>query len=471
MKKFIHVLLYFLFLFLCGYAGGYFLGSAAEDTIIQQENGDDSTIPFLFGGMVTIISLLISTGFYFLLRSKKRAMDEKGAVTEDERLLEPFYRANLKERLGVIVSVALLGSLPLIVISTLFKDISPPWNTLIIGGAGVLLLVLVGLYAVILFKKSRDFYDRHELILIPAGFFLLLLTSTYYLFTLGRFEQPEQITLWSIIVSFYSIAAITTGVKLLLSANRTIFDHKARAENELSFASEVQQQFLQDQAVESDSIQGFGSSVTARQVGGDYFYLQKQDDGSVVAAVGDVSGHSFGAGLIMSMLVTKTEDYLAFHASPAGLLDFLNQKLLDRKNRKLFATMGVAWFKDDTIRIWNAGHMPVLHYSRSKNTLEKRTIPGFALGMTSSATYKPIETKLQKGDIFILYSDGLVETRDEKGNIRDTEEFYSIVEQSIRNSPGDCEAIAQEIKDQVFSNDHSTYPEDDSTIIVLMHSP
>lgn len=394
-------------------------------------------------------------------------MEASGAVTEDERMFEPFYGADLKERLGVIASVALLGSLPFVIIYTLFGDLPPPWNSFITGGSGILLLLLVGFYSVILFKKSRDFYNRHELTFIPVAFFLLVLSSIYYALSLGKFSMPDPIKTWNIMVSIYSIAAISVGVKLLLSANRTIFDKKAKAENELNFASEVQQQFLQDQSVHSEAAHGFGSSIAARQVGGDYFYLGKLEDESVVAAVGDVSGHSFGAGLIMSMLITKTEDYLQFHSSPAGLLEHLNQKLLDRENRTLFATMGLIQVGKKNIRIWNAGHMPVLHYSKKKDTLEKLTKAGFALGMTPSATYEALEADILNGDLIILYSDGLVETRDEAGEVREDQFFYSIVEQAIQSNQKDCESIASEIRKQVFLNDRSSFPEDDSTLIVL----
>jgi len=107
-----------------------------------------------------------------------------------------------------------------------------------------------------------------------------------YGLSLQNVPPPAGITFGDLLIVAYSVLAIPAGVILLLSANRTIFDKKARAEDELQFASEVQQQFLQDRAVRSDYAEGFGKSVAARQVGGDYLYLEKLEDQSLVASVG-----------------------------------------------------------------------------------------------------------------------------------------------------------------------------------------
>ena len=206
---------------------------------------------------ITIINLGFSVAIHYLLRFKQKAMEESGEITEDERMFEPFYGAKLVERWGVIASVALLGSLPLLVASLVFENLSTPWYGIIIGGLGGLLQLIVGLYAVILFKKIRDYYNRHELTILPVVVFIITMGFIYYVLALGDIASPVGVGSGQITVIVYSLFAITAGEKLLLNANRTIFDKKARAEDELQFASEVQQQFLKDRSVGSEHAESF----------------------------------------------------------------------------------------------------------------------------------------------------------------------------------------------------------------------
>jgi len=166
-------------------------------------------------------------------------------------------------------------------------------------------------------------------------------------------------------------------------------------------------------------------------VGGNFLYLETLEDQSVVAAVGDVLGHSFGAGLIMSMLVTMTDDHMWFKKTPCGLLERLNDRLRDQRKRTLFATMGCIWLDGDKATIWNAGQMPVLKYSPPDGDLTKIKPPGFALGMTDKAEYSATDVPIKQDEILVPYSDGLVETRDEDGEIRGEDDFYSIVKKVL----------------------------------------
>jgi len=453
-------------LFVTAMVVGYLIGNADPGTNGSQMSPDKLSFGVGFWMAASGFAFVSSFGVHLLLKKKKSSMEKSGEVSADERMLEPFYGSNIRERLGVIASVALLGSLPVLVVFLVFSDLNNPWVTIFTGGAASFAIMLISIYIVILFRKSREFYDRHELILVPAVMYIFSIVIYKYGLSLQNVPSPAGITFGDLLIVVYSVLAIPAGVILLLSANRTIFDKKARAEDELQFASEVQQQFLQDRAVKSDFAEGFGKSVAARQVGGDYLYLEKLEDQSLVASVGDVSGHSFGSGLIMSMLVTKTEDYIQFRKSPAGLMETLNRKLLNQPKRNLFATMGCIRLDGDSATIWNAGHMPVLKYSPSDGDLTRIKPPGFALGMTNKAGYTPTEVPIKKGDILVLYSDGLVETRDEDGEIRGEDDFHSNLKPVLKKEDS-CENIANSVMETILAEDYSDFPEDDMTIVVL----
>jgi serine phosphatase RsbU (regulator of sigma subunit) len=453
-------------LFVIALCTGYVIGSGMLDFDPAHAGENESEFGLVFWMAASGLAFLFSVGLHLLLNSKKRSMEEVGKISEEERMLEPFYGAKAKEKTGVVLSVALLGSLPVLIVYFAFTDLQPPWQRILVTVTGITVLMIINIYAVILFKKSREFYERYELILVPTFLYFISIVFYKYALSLQDLSLPAALSPGNIAAVLYAIAAIPLGVKLLLSANRTIFDKKARAEDELQFASEVQKQFLNDRTVSTDTFSAFGTSRTARQVGGDFLYLDDLDDGSIVAAVGDVSGHSFGAGLIMSMLVTMTEDYIYFMKSPKGLMENLNRKLLNQPKRNLFATMGCIQLTGEKAKIWNAGHMPVLKQSQYEDELIKIKPAGFALGMTGQATYQPTEVQLQPGDYLVLYSDGLVETRDAEGQVRDENHFYETVK-SVLNKGGPCDFIATSILEKVLEDDFSDYPEDDLTIVVI----
>ena len=453
-------------LFIVAMIVGYLAGSGAFGFDGSQTSTNEHSFGIVFWMAASGLAFVFSFGVHLLLKKKKYSMEESGEISGDERMFEPFYGSSIPERLGVIASVALLGSLPVLSVYLVFSDLQHPWVNIFTGAAGIFALMIISIYIVILFRKSREFYDRYELILIPTIMYFFSMVVYKYGLSLQNIPFPDGISEGDLLVIIYSVVAIPVGVKLILSANRTIFDKKARAEDELQFASEVQQQFLQDRSIETENTEGFGTSVAARQVGGDFLYLDRLEDHAVVAAVGDVSGHSFGAGLIMSMLVTMTEDYIQFRKSPGGLMETLNRKLLNQPKRNLFATMGSIRLDEDSATIWNAGHMPVLKYSPSDGDLTRIKPPGFALGMTKKADYTPTEVPIKQGDILVLYSDGLVETRDEDGGIRGEDDFHSNVK-PVLEKENSCKVIANSVMETILADDHSDFPEDDMTIVVL----
>lgn len=458
MKSLGKALILFLLIFMGAWALGYYSGvliSGATGWL-----GPNNGILLL----LLTVPIIPAAGLYVFIRVRKKNL--VGTISEEERMLEPFYEVDAADKVRVVMSVFLLGSLFVVIVYLVTSGLIEPWRSIAIWSSLGLLLLIVVTYGLMFFQKTRLHYERLELYMIPAGMYGLSVLFMFFMIRIEDLPLPGSIHFGNIAITLFSIGALFSGVKLLLVANRSIYDKKAKAEEELNFASEVQQQFLSDRIVDTNSASGFGMSRAARQVGGDFLYLEESKDQSIVAAVGDVSGHSFGAGLIMSMLITMTEDHMEFRKSPAGLMENLNRKLLNQPKRHLFATMLCIRLDEDGATIWNAGHMPVLKYSPAEQELTKIQQHGFALGMTKQAEYKAIDVPLKRGDVLILYSDGLIETRDEKGQIRDEEHFYLKVK-SIVEEQSNCKQIANSVLDKILKDDHNRYPEDDLTIVVL----
>lgn len=151
----------------------------------------------------------------------------------------------------------------------------------------------------------------------------------------------------------------------------------------------------------------------ASRVGGDWFHAAKARDGSVILAVGDVSGHGVRAAATMAQLrhalaalaVTVT-------AHPAELLAHLNELLHQGGITAPTATMVIARHDPVTGTLtWaQAGHPAPLR-SRNGVTSQLPRPAGPLLGAVHNARYETAEARIVPGDLLLLYTDGLIERR------------------------------------------------------------
>ncbi|MCA2216377.1 SpoIIE family protein phosphatase [Jidongwangia harbinensis] len=149
-------------------------------------------------------------------------------------------------------------------------------------------------------------------------------------------------------------------------------------------------------------------------VGGDWYHAGKLRDGSVLLAVGDVSGHGMQAATTMAQLRHALRALAVTTSDPAVLLDQLNRLTceLEAENPELGATAVIARYDPVRRRLtWaQAGHPPPL-LSRFGRTAPLSRPSGPMLGVLEDARYECAEVEMCVGDVLLLYTDGLVEHR------------------------------------------------------------
>jgi serine phosphatase RsbU (regulator of sigma subunit) len=149
-------------------------------------------------------------------------------------------------------------------------------------------------------------------------------------------------------------------------------------------------------------------------VGGDWYHAGKLRDGSVLLAVGDVSGHGMQAATTMAQLRHALRALAVTTTDPAALLDALNRLTceLEAESPELGATAIVARYDPARRRLtWaQAGHPPPL-LSRFGRTAPLARPAGPMLGVLEDATYDCATVEMCVGDVLLLYTDGLVEHR------------------------------------------------------------
>lgn len=409
--------------------------------------------------IVVCTGTLYSTGVYFVLKRRIK----KNTQSEEERMLQPFFDVSTADRSAFIAAIALLGSLPVIISGLAIARVQPVLHSIWFWIVLFIYALVTFIYGIFMSSRLRKFYEKKVLIIVPVLVFLFIILVFY---TSVHLNLQFIIGIDSLVIISLSIIVLITGVKFLLMVNRNIFDKKAKAEEELNFASEVQKQFLQEQSVDNGLYSAFGTSVPARQVGGDFFSIDTTDNNRLIATVGDVSGHSFGAGLVMSMLSTSVQNHIHLGSSISKMFKNLNARLQKQTRRRMFASMGSLVLSPQKNELWNAGHMPVFHFQNK--TLEMQDVykSGPALGLSPRSEFSPLPFDIGNGDYLVLYSDGLVETRDSDNDIRDIRHFRDVCHRILQSAP-EPETAARQILEETNRQDASPEPEDDLTIVVI----
>jgi GAF domain-containing protein len=147
-------------------------------------------------------------------------------------------------------------------------------------------------------------------------------------------------------------------------------------------------------------------------IGGDWYDAFRQPDGSVIAVIGDVTGHGLHAAVMMSQLRTALRAYAVDGGSPGRLLTRLHN-FLHHLQPDLYATAVIARFRpgDPTLTWAAAGHPPPVLRTADGRVRILDAKPGAMLGIPLKQEIADHTVRLSPGTTLALYTDGLVERR------------------------------------------------------------
>jgi serine phosphatase RsbU (regulator of sigma subunit)/PAS domain-containing protein len=194
-------------------------------------------------------------------------------------------------------------------------------------------------------------------------------------------------------------------------------DSEERAREEHDLAVRLQQA-ITPQA--SHPVDAAGIDVTARYrpasqehlVGGDWYDTVLLPDKRVLLAVGDVAGHGIEAVTGMVALRNHLRGLAVTGAGPATMLTWLNSAAFHLAGVMATAICGIYDPLTRTLQWARAGHLPPLIVR--DGTARTSSVPdGMLLGAQSDAAYEEATLRLMLGDTLVLYTDGLIERRDQ----------------------------------------------------------
>lgn len=244
---------------------------------------------------------------------------------------------------------------------------------------------------------------------------------------------------------------------------------QARLLAELDLAREIQQTLLP--RLPQSGFPGVDVAAVmlpARLVGGDfydYFYLNNDH---LALVIGDISDKGMPAALYMSMVKTMLKAHSFFEASPANILEQVNNVLCRENDSGMFATvfMGVLSLRDGRFVYANAGHCPPLFSPDGVHHDFLPVKPALVLGIEPDVAYQNQEIVLEQGAILIMYTDGVTESLDARENLYTELRFRDFLNSG---SPGaaSAQAIVNAILGEVETFSQGIEQSDDLTLLVV----
>jgi serine phosphatase RsbU (regulator of sigma subunit) len=264
------------------------------------------------------------------------------------------------------------------------------------------------------------------------------------------------------VLSFFADAAAITIDKAILHQQLL---EKRRVEHQLRIARDVQARLLPAEAPALPGYDLAGVCLPTELIGGDYYDFLPLIWGRLGLVIADVSGKGVPAALIMSAFRAILRSQLDGSADPAQVMMAANRLLPEFTGKADFVTvlLGILDPESGWIAYANCGHNPPL-LLRSDGTVERLLCGGLPLGLFADVTYATNAIRLAPGDALVLYTDGVTDWLDERGEPYGMARLGEAVAASGRGTSADMiAAITAGRRDQSGRLGY----EDDYTLVVV----
>ena len=226
---------------------------------------------------------------------------------------------------------------------------------------------------------------------------------------------------------------------------KEVADRERRMDTDLKAASELQALLLRNHTPDVKGLEIGVGLRPAREISGDTYDFFGHSEDHVVIAFGDVSGKGVAAALFGALLSGLLRSLAPKRRSPAVLLKALNEKLIERKvESRYVALLLILWHPHASkLSMANAGALPPMICRNGE--IVKFRVEGVPLGLLEDREYDEIEFQTQPGDTMVLYSDGIPDQL----NLRGEEYGRGRLAKIVRAS---CHVPAQTITEKIFED-------------------
>ncbi len=195
-------------------------------------------------------------------------------------------------------------------------------------------------------------------------------------------------------------------------------EERKKIENELALAEETQKNLLSSSLPKLENFRIHAFNHPTRYVGGDFYEFLELDKGELVTVLADVSGKGISAALLGSLVQGALNMEFRSTIRPGEVLNKVNRLLCEKTEANRFVTLFLCVFDPfGKGRYISAGHNPAYLFRAESGAIEELEDGGLVLGAFDFATYSSSPFQLNKGDILVVYSDGLTEAENPGGEM------------------------------------------------------
>jgi len=237
-----------------------------------------------------------------------------------------------------------------------------------------------------------------------------------------------------------------------------------RLERDLELARELQFRLLPQSLPKLPHLELAAKFAPARAIGGDLYDFVSYSLSRTALVIGDVSGKGAPAAIYAALVSGILRSHAPIEPVPAEMLRAVNFSLGERRIDGQFVSLIYAVWDDEqqTLQVANSGLPRPLYWHDDKIEIIEAT--GLPLGLFDDADYDEFTFNAKPGDKFVFFSDGILDARNEAGDLFGR----SRVEQIVANSDGvSAEGLVNSLFDAVAEHASGVETFDDQTVVVI----
>jgi sigma-B regulation protein RsbU (phosphoserine phosphatase) len=272
-----------------------------------------------------------------------------------------------------------------------------------------------------------------------------------------------------VVITFTDITAQKQAQEQLSAVNLQLEARQREIERELQLAARVQRS-LAPKGLRWGPFAVETFYLPVSTIGGDFGLVTPLGESALNLLVCDVTGHGISSALIANRIYTETLHLLEGQTPPGDLLRRLNEFVYQRiQVSGFYFSLAIARLYDHQRRLTfaAAGHPPVFWVSSGGEVrrLEPRSM---VLGLLDNAVgpEPSEEIQLSPGDRLVLYTDGLYEVFDKRGELLGVDGLEEIVR---RGAGKPLVEMKEFIVDRVAQFRHGPHTDDISLVLTEVH--
>src|ERR1700731_4845624 len=226
----------------------------------------------------------------------------------------------------------------------------------------------------------------------------------------GFFTEEHQRTMTTLAAQ---IAIAIENARLYEEIER----QERRLERDLALARELQGRLLPQANPKLAHLDVAAKFVPARAIGGDLYDFIPYSMSRLGIVIGDVSGKGAPAAIYAALVSGIIRSHAPIEPGPAEMLSAVNLSLAERRIEAQFVSIIYAVWDDEhrTLTVANSGLPRPIFVHGGKNEVIEAT--GLPLGLFDEADYDEFTFRMKPGDMFVFFSDGILDARNRKGEL------------------------------------------------------